>query len=59
MRPFTNMGGNALHFADVNQLYNDHILVSKTLKKTKTVKAVVSGQDLLLDGVRYRRYKPE
>jgi len=35
MRPFTNMGGNALHFADVNQLYNDHILVSKTLKKTK------------------------
>jgi DNA-directed RNA polymerase beta subunit len=35
MRPFTNMGGNNLHFADVNQLYNDHILISNTLKKTK------------------------
>lgn len=34
-------------------------LTNKTLKKTKTVKAVIAGQDLLLDGVRYRRYKPE
>jgi len=33
MRPFMDQGGGSLHFADVNNLYNDHILVSKTLKK--------------------------
>lgn len=34
-------------------------LTNKPLKTSKTVTAAISGQDLLLNGVRYRRYKPE
>ena len=34
-------------------------IVNSDTKKTKTVTAVRSGKDLLLDGELYRRYRPE
>jgi len=38
----------------------DKVTMTNSAKKTKkTVTAKVDGKELLLDGVRYRRYKPE
>lgn len=34
-RPATTMGGNRIEFADVNQLYKDHMLVNNTVAENK------------------------
>lgn len=37
VRPVTNRGANRLEFADINQLYRDHLLVNNSLKEVSDV----------------------
>jgi len=37
VRPVTNRGANRLEFADINQLYRDHLLVNNSLKEVADI----------------------